>query len=303
MALKFAKEDNPIYGTAQKASKLITRVLAPNPSHFTYTGTGTYIVGTDDLAIIDPGPMMIEHGEALLKAINGRHVSAILITHNHIDHSPLSNWLRDKTGAPIMGYGIHTEAKQNEDGKIQLDAGWDQTFDPDKQLRHGDVIKGPDWTIKTIHTPGHTSNHLCFELKEENALFSGDHLMGWSTSVIIPPDGNLRDYLLSLKLLLELNHDIIYPTHGLAIEKPYRYIRATIIHRQMREAQVLRCLERGDNTLTLMVGHMYKDLDKRLHGAAGLSVLSHLIALLEEGKISADRQDHYKAIFSIVHNQ
>lgn len=299
MTLNFKYEENPDYGTAQIISPLITRVLCNNPSPFTYTGTGTYIIGSTDLAVIDPGPLDDDHLKALLAAIDGRPVKAILITHNHADHSPLALKLAAAVGAPILGSKL-PESLMNPDKGNPLDAGMDRSYAPDQIIKDGDDIAGEGWTLRTIHTPGHISHHISFHLLEENSLFCGDHIMGWSTSVIIPPEGHLRSYLASLHDLMALDLDRIYPTHGLPINNPTKFMRATVIHRHMREGQIVSCIKEGRTTVADMVAHMYKSVDKRLHGAAGLSVMAHLIALMEDGKASADGEDLKTANFRLI---
>lgn len=298
MALDFTFEENPIYGTAQHWSPLVTRVLCNNPSPFTYTGTGTFIVGTTDLAVIDPGPLDTDHLNALISAIDGRPVKAILITHNHADHSPLAPQLAAATGAPILGSAL-PESLINPDTGNPLDSGLDRHYSPDKVIENGDQITGEGWTMQVIHTPGHISHHISFHLLEENSLFCGDHMMGWSTSVIIPPEGHLRSYLISLNDLIDRDFDTLYPTHGLAIQKPTKFMRATVIHRHMREGQIITCLKEGLTTIPAMVAHMYKAVDKKLHGAAGLSVMAHLIALIEDKKVTADSEDLWAATYRL----
>ncbi|MCJ9429451.1 MBL fold metallo-hydrolase [Kordiimonas marina] len=277
------------YGTPEQVSDRVVRVMCRNPSPYTYTGTGTYLVGAgDNLAIIDPGPMMPEHGEAILKAAGTRTISHILVTHTHIDHSPLSGWLAAKTGAPVYAYGPHGAGRKGGLEEEEVEAGADKAFTPDILLKDGDRLEGDDWTLRAIHTPGHTANHLCFMLEEEKTLFSGDHIMGWATTVISPPDGDMRDYLKSLARVIEEAPDRLLPTHGPAVEGPKRFVRGIITHRRMREGQIMALLEEGPMTIDIMVSRMYKDVDKRLHGAAARSVFGHLIALVDEGRVATD---------------
>lgn len=263
-------------GICQALSPLVHRVLAPNPSPFTFTGTQTYLVGTDALAVIDPGPDDPDHLAALAAAIAGRPVVAILCTHTHRDHSPAARPLADLTGAPIAGCAPLT---LDDDGP-RADAAFDAGYRPDRVLADGDVVTGPDWTLTALATPGHTSNHLCFALAEEGALFTGDHVMGWSTSVISPPDGDMADYMRSMQRLLDRTDRIYYPAHGEPIETPQRLVRGMMGHRKQREGQILRFLERhGESAISDMVAEMYAGIDPRLHPAAGRSVLAHLIDL------------------------
>lgn len=288
MGPEFVQDFSAPYGEAEKLSPLVTRVLCKNPSPFTYTGTGTYLVGTHDLAVIDPGPMMPEHGQAILQAAQGKTISHILVTHSHIDHSPLSAWLAERTGAKIHAFGAHGAGRKGGLAGEDVEAGADWSFKPDVLLRDGDIITGDGWTVEGLHTPGHTANHLCFHLKEENVLFVGDHIMGWATTVIAPPDGDMRDYLQSLRKVVDLAPDRLYPTHGPSVDNPDRFVRAIISHRRMREGQIQALLKDGPMTVDQMVARMYKDVDKALHPAAARSVLAHLIALVDDGNLACD---------------
>jgi len=272
----------PDTGLAMRLSPLVRRVLAPNPSPFTYQGTQTYLVGEADLAVIDPGPAEPPHLDALLGAIGDRPVRAILCTHTHRDHSPAAPLLAARTGAPIIGCA---PLALDDDGP-RADASFDRDYAPDRILQDGEQLSGADWTLTALATPGHTSNHLCFVLEEERALFSGDHVMGWSTSVVSPPDGDMTDYLRSLERLLAREDAIYYPAHGDPIEQPRRFVRGMLGHRRMREGQILRFLEReGASAIPAMVAAMYVGLDPRLEGAAGRSVLAHLIDLERRGLV------------------
>lgn len=263
-------------GTLLQISPRIGRVLAPNPSHFTYTGTQTYLVGTADLAVIDPGPQDEDHLAALVAAIGDRPVRAILCTHTHRDHSPAARPLSLRTGAPVIGCAPLTL----EDDGPRADAAFDPSYDPDRILADGEQVAGEDWTLEAVTTPGHTSNHLCFALLQENALFTGDHVMGWSTSVISPPDGDMADYMRSMQRLLDRDDAVYYPAHGAPVPNPRRLVRGMMGHRKQREGQIIRFLERnGVSEIPAMVAEMYKGIDPRLHPAAGRSVLAHLIDL------------------------
>lgn len=282
MAPPFDPADLPT-GLVMPVSPLVGRVLAPNPSPFTYTGTQTYIVGLDRLAIIDPGPDDADHLAALAAAIAGRPVTAILCTHTHRDHSPGARRLRDDVGAPVIGCAPLTL----EDDGPRADAAFDADYHPDRVLADGEQLTGPDWTLTAVATPGHTSNHLCFALDEEKALFTGDHVMGWSTSVISPPDGDMAAYMRSMQRLLERDDAVYYPAHGDAIDNPRRLVRGMMGHRKQREGQILRFLGRtGGGAIPDMVMEMYKGVDPRLHGAAGRSVLAHLIDLDDRGLVA-----------------
>jgi glyoxylase-like metal-dependent hydrolase (beta-lactamase superfamily II) len=286
---KFKQDYTAHYGEAECMSPRVQRVLCENPSPYTYTGTGTYLVGSGtDVAVIDPGPSMPEHGEALMRAIGTQKVSHILVTHTHMDHSPLSSWLKERTGAPIYGFGPHGTGRKGGLAEEDIEAGADKTFRPDIQLKDGMQLSGDDWTLETLHTPGHTANHVCFHLLEEKTVFVGDHIMAWATTVISPPDGDMNDYLASLKKVAALDANHLVPTHGPWVEKPEPFIRGIITHRRMREGQILKLMETGLTTIDALVSRMYKDVDKRLHPLAARSVLAHMIALTEAGRIACD---------------
>jgi len=259
---------------------LVARVLAPNPSPYTFSGTQTHLVGTEDLAVIDPGPDDPAHLAALIAAIAGRPVRAILITHTHRDHSPASRPLRAATGAAVIGCA----PRALDDLVPRADAAFDRDYAPDRILADGDQVAGAGWTLTAIATPGHTSNHLAFALEETQALFTGDHVMGWSTTVISPPDGDMADYLASLAKLMLREDRVYYPAHGEQIDNPRRFVRGLIGHRKQREGQILRLLDRGVGDLPAMVEQMYVGLDPRLKGAAERSVLAHLIDLERRGR-------------------
>ncbi|WP_150290614.1 MBL fold metallo-hydrolase [Sphingobium estronivorans] len=283
MAASFDPADLPT-GTLMQLSPLVGRVLAPNPSPFTYTGTQTYVVGMEDVAVIDPGPADPAHLDALLAAIGGRPVRAILCTHTHRDHSPAAAPLSAQTGASIIGCAPLT---LDDDGP-RADAAFDAAYRPDRVLKDGEQVAGKGWTLEAVATPGHTSNHLCFALIEEAALFTGDHVMGWSTSVVSPPDGDMTAYMASMQRLLDRPDAIYYPAHGEPVENPRRLVRGMMGHRKQREGQIVRFLERnGASEIPDMVTEMYKGVDPRLHSAAGRSVLAHLIDLDGRGIAAA----------------
>lgn len=278
-------EDWPT-GTLERLSPLVRRILAPNPSPFTYSGTQTYIVGAGEVAVIDPGPDLPVHVDALLAALDGERIAAIVCTHTHRDHSPASRSLADATGAPIVGCAPLTM----EDDGPRADAAFDPDYRPSRVLADGEALTGEGWTLQAVATPGHTSNHLCLALPEERALFTGDHVMGWSTTVVSPPDGDMTAYMRSLALLLERDDSIYYPAHGPAIEKPQRLVRGMIGHRKQREGQILRHLKGGEGCIFAMVEQMYKGLDPRLHPAAARSVLAHLIDLEARGLVVHEKE-------------
>jgi glyoxylase-like metal-dependent hydrolase (beta-lactamase superfamily II) len=279
----------PAYGVVEQITPRIRRLMAPNPGPFTFHGTGVYIVGAGkSVAVIDPGPDLPEHIEALKRALDGRKVSHILVTHTHKDHSPAARPLAAWSGAPTYGFGPHTETNDVEEGG-------DRLFVPDVLVTDGSWILGEDFTIEALHTPGHTANHVCYALEEEKALFTGDHVMGWSTSVIAPPDGNMGDYLRSLEKLIARDDAILYPTHGAAISEPEHLLHAYLIHRRMREAQIAGCLTRGTDTIPAIVAKLYAGLAPVLVRAAELTVQAHLEHMMEEGKAARD-ETRYRLI-------
>jgi glyoxylase-like metal-dependent hydrolase (beta-lactamase superfamily II) len=268
--------------SAQSLSPRVRRVLAANPSPFTFTGTQTYIVGTGDVAVIDPGPADPAHIEGILGATKGERIIAIVCTHTHRDHSPAAALLKAATGAEIVGCA---PLVLDDDGP-RSDAAFDRTYAPDRALRDGERLQGPDWVLEAVATPGHTSNHLCFALIEENALFTGDHVMGWSTTVVSPPDGDMAAYMRSLDLLQHRRDTVYYPAHGEPVTKPQQFVRGLMGHRKQRERQILGLLGEGIGTIPAMVPRMYKGIDERLYPAAGRSVLAHLIDLRERGIVA-----------------
>ncbi|WP_139810022.1 MBL fold metallo-hydrolase [Sphingomonas azotifigens] len=277
--------DDAPTGLAIALEPLVTRVLAGNPSPFTNSGTQTYLIGTTDLAVIDPGPDDADHLAALLAAVGERPVRAILCTHTHRDHSPAAPTLQAATGAPIIGCA----PLALDDAGPRADASFDTGYSPDQVLADGEQVAGEGWTLTAVATPGHTSNHLCFALEESGALFTGDHVMGWSTTVVAPPDGNMAAYMTSLDRLINRPQDrIYYPAHGDPIENPHRFVRGLAGHRKQREGQILRLLEQGVGEVSAMVERMYVGLDPQLYGAAGRSVLAHLIDLESRARVAAE---------------
>jgi glyoxylase-like metal-dependent hydrolase (beta-lactamase superfamily II) len=294
-AIPFVTLDDPRYGTAVQVSPLVRRVIANNPSKYTYLGTGTYIVGHGDVAVIDPGPMLDEHRDALAACLDGTRVRAILVTHCHSDHSPLAAWLREETGAPTIAFGPHgsVETEPHDDGAIEdgvtLEETTDTEFDPDARVGDGEVAAmGDGWTMRGVHTPGHTSNHMCFALDEERALFTGDHVMGWSTTVVSPPDGDMRDYIDSLRKVMARDDLSLWPTHGAPVTEPKPFLQAFLEHRLEREAQVLAAVRSGLADIEAMVKQMYAAVREELHKPAARSVLSHLIKLVDDGEVTVE---------------
>ncbi len=274
-------------GMAEAVEPLVRRVLAPNPSPYTFTGTQTYVVGEadgPDCAVIDPGPNEPAHIEAIIAAIAGRRVLAIMCTHTHRDHSPAAAPLAAQTGAAIVGCAPLVLASNLP----RADEAFDPTYAPDRVLVDGEGMRGTGWTLTAVATPGHTSNHLCYALEESGALFTGDHVMGWSTSVVIPPDGDMGDYMASLDKLMARDDVRYHSAHGAAIEKPRQLVRGMIGHRRQREAQILRLLGEAARPVSDFIPAMYKGLDSRLIPAAEMSVTAHLIDLEKRGLARRD---------------
>ncbi len=309
---RFTTGFDPALGVLEDVAPGIRRIVAANPGPFTFRGTGTYVIGRGDVAVIDPGPNDERHIAMLLRQLRGETITHVLVTHTHPDHSPGCAPLRAHTDASTYGFGPHPEdppgedrvdppaPKETGDGDASIEAApnaeesGDRTFIPDGVLRHGDFVKGTGWRAEAVHTPGHISNHLCFRVRFETApneqvLFTGDHVMGWSTSVISPPHGDLRNYLESLRLLQAAGDARYWPTHGTVITDPEPFVAGLIEHRNRRTEQIIGVLRTGDATIDALVTAMYGGLDPRLVKAAGRSVLAHLIELVRRGDVSVVR--------------
>lgn len=284
--IPFVREMAFDYEQAQAVSPLIRRLVANNPGPFTYFGTGVYIVGRGDVAVIDPGPDTPGHLDALLRAVEGERVTHIFVTHRHMDHSPAAHPLAARTGARV--YASMLPPRPSECDDLRLEAGDDRLFQPNVDVQDGERFSGPGWTIEAVFTPGHTANHMAFALLEENALFPGDHIMGWSTTVIGPPDGNMTDYLRSLEKVRDRGYATLWPTHGPPVREVVPFVEAFIEHRLEREAQIVVQLQAGRHAIKNMVSVIYADVDKRLHPAACHSVLAHMIRLVELGRVVCD---------------
>ncbi|MDJ0448088.1 MBL fold metallo-hydrolase [Methylocystis sp. JR02] len=278
----------PVQHTAERVSPLLRRIVAPNGGPFTYKGTCSYIVGRGEVAIIDPGPADPRHLAALRAAIEGERLKYILVTHTHRDHSPAARALKEATGATIAGCAPYAPSPNIAIVGPGLDASHDAAYAPDVILREGDRLNLLGATIETLETPGHTANHLCFALLEEKALFTGDHIMGWSTTVVAPPDGSMADYMESLENLRLRDDRIFWPGHGEPVRDPARYLRALVHHRHAREAAILQRLAEGDDTIPQMVARLYEGVDKRLHGAAAMNVFAHLEDLVGRGLVESE---------------
>ena len=314
---EFRALDDVEYGVAEQVSPLIRRVIAENPSKFTYRGTGTYIVGHGDVVVIDPGPALDEHRDALDRALQGERVRAILVTHCHADHSPLAAWLKEVSGAPTIAFGPHPrpqpgiEPDESTQGSatssieesgdadadgtgavdVEIEESTDYEFLPDVFAADGDVVVGGGGgglTMTAVHTPGHTSNHTCWSLAEERALFTGDHVMGWSTTVVSPPDGDMTAYLDSLRRVAGRNDAMLWPTHGPPRDDGKAYVGALIEHRIERERGVLEAVRAGRSTIPEIVALLYADVREELHKPAGRSVWAHLERLVAEGRVEVE---------------
>jgi glyoxylase-like metal-dependent hydrolase (beta-lactamase superfamily II) len=282
-AINFRKDMVFEYGVAEQVTPLIRRIVARNPSGFTFHGTNSYIIGHGRVAVLDPGPMLEEHIGALAAALAGETVERILVTHTHHDHSPAAAPLRDIVGGEIRGAipkpiapGVRTQES------IQYD------FAPDVEIVDGDMITGDGWSLEAVHTPGHMSNHMCFALAEENILFTGDHIMGWNTTVVSPPDGNMKEYFESLEVCLKRREETFWPAHGPKIPDPQPYTRAYRTHRRIREGQIGDCLKKGLRTVPEIVARLYQHLPAKMHVAASRSVVAHLEHMVETGRITCD---------------
>lgn len=290
-AIPFITSFEPQYGQLVTVSPLVRRLVAPNKGAFTAWGSGTYVVGHGEVAVIDPGPHNAAHIDNLLKHLGDERIGHIVVTHTHSDHSPgarvLQAHLRAKSGsadvAPIVGCAPHARLGPNDE---PVEEGGDFDHKPDTELHDGDLVRGPGWTLGAVHTPGHTSNHLCYALTEEQALFSGDHVMGWSTTVVSPPDGDMAQYIASCRKLLARKDSVLYPTHGAPITAPQTFIAQLIAHRLEREAQIVACIGDGVAEIPAMVARLYANVDAGLHRAAARSVEAHLIALERAGRVT-----------------
>ena len=294
VAIPFQRALEFRYGEAAEVAPGIRRVVAENPSAFTLYGTGTYIVGRGAVAVVDPGPADPAHIQALLRATAGETITHMVVTHTHRDHSPGCRLLAAHTDAKTYGFGPPGTGRVGAGAGLdsEVEEGGDTEFNPDVRVRHGALIEGDGWSLECVHTPGHTANHVCYAAHTDaggrGALFSGDHVMGWSTSVISPPDGHMGSYMASLRALLHRDDPVYWPTHGPAITEPKRLVRAFIAHREEREAQIRRRLAHGVTRIDALVREMYADVPRQLHPAAARSVLAALIYLVERGEVECD---------------
>ena len=298
MTLSFDMNFSPAHGEPVELAPGLVRVTCNNPSPFTFHGTNSYLVGSQTLAVIDPGPEDEQHLAALLKVVAGRPVSHIFLTHTHRDHSPLAARLKESTGALTVAEGPHRDARPLRIGEVDaLDAANDDTFRPDIALADGAAIDGDGWRISAIHTPGHAANHHAYALDGTGVTFSGDHVMAWATSIVAPPGGSMSDYMASLDKMMARDDRILLPGHGGPVKDPAAFMRGLKGHRKMRERAILERLRNGDRSIPDIVRAIYRDTDPRLHGAAGLSVLAHLEDLVGRGAVIADGDVAIDAVF------
>jgi glyoxylase-like metal-dependent hydrolase (beta-lactamase superfamily II) len=276
------------YGEPRELSSGVVRIVANNPNHFTFKGTNTYLVGTHTLALIDPGPEDPEHLAAILKAAAGRPISHVLITHTHRDHTDGMPALLAATGARTVGFGRRASNRGTRRTSPSGGEFVDKDFVPDIPLADGGQLAGDGWSFTAVHTPGHAPDHLCFALEGTDILFSGDHVMGWNTSVVAPPEGNMGAYMRSLQRVLERRDGVYFPGHGGRIDEPQRLVKAYMLHRRMREQAILECIRDGIATARAIVPVVYKGLDPKLLNAATLSVLAHVEHLIERGLVRSE---------------
>ena len=298
--MEFDTKFEPHYGEAVLVADGLLRLTVNNPGPFTFHGTNSYILGTDTLAVIDPGPEDEAHYAALLKAIAGRPVSHIFVSHTHRDHSPLAARLKAETGALVMAEGPHRSARPLRIGEINpLDASADTDFQPDHALADDEAVEGDGWAVRAIHTPGHCANHVAFAIENTGILLSADHVMAWATSIVAPPDGAMSDYMASLDRLAARDDAIYHTGHGGPVRNPRAFVRGLRTHRRMRERAILERLKAGDRLISDIVAAIYRDTDPRLHGAAALSVLAHLEDLVARGLVTAEPEPSIDAVYRI----
>jgi glyoxylase-like metal-dependent hydrolase (beta-lactamase superfamily II) len=287
--IPFDKNFDLLPGRVDEPMPGVRRILCNNPSPFTFKGTVSYIVGRGRVAIVDPGPEDPAHAAALLDAVRGETVTHIFVTHTHRDHSPGVPAIKQATGALVLAEGPHRPARPLHVGEAaRLDAANDTDFRPDRALRDGEIVSGDGWTVEAVTTPGHTANHMAYAFREANVLFSGDHVMAWSTPVVAPPDGAMGDYMASLQKLAKRREPLYFPGHGPAVHNAQRFVAAYILHRKAREAAILNRLDRGESDIPALVEAIYLNLDPRLIRAAGMSVLAHLEELVARGAVATD---------------
>jgi glyoxylase-like metal-dependent hydrolase (beta-lactamase superfamily II) len=290
VVLPFAREFEFDYGVASEVAPGVRRIVANNPSPFTFKGTNSYLVGSGEVALIDPGPDDAAHRQAVLDEVasKGERITDIFLTHTHKDHSAGLPAMAKATGARVLGFGSEPESREAFRFNPASEAILDVDFRPDVRLRGGEVTSGSDWALEALHTPGHAPDHLVFALAGSNVLFSGDHVMGWNTTVVAPPEGKMGDYIRSLELLLSRPESIFFPGHGGAVHQAQRLVKAFIMHRRWRETQILDCLSRGLDTIPAIVPRIYEGISASLRDAAAYSVLAQLELLVETGRVRCE---------------
>ncbi|HEV7253795.1 MAG TPA: MBL fold metallo-hydrolase [Mesorhizobium sp.] len=289
MTPEFDRAFEPRHGEPVTVAPTVRRLTARNPSPFTFAGTNTYLVGGDAVAVIDPGPDLEEHFQALRRALGGGRVTHVFVSHTHRDHSPLAARLSREFGATVLAQGPHRAARLLAAGEENpLDASADSDFMPDRELEDGELVQGEGWAIRTVLTPGHAANHACFALEGSGILFSADHVMAWATTVVAPPDGDMADYMRSLDKLLARDDRLLLPGHGGPVRRPKTFMRGLKAHRRMRERAILARLEAGSRTIGEIVSALYQDTDPLLHGAAAWTVLAHLEDLSGRGLVRSE---------------
>ena len=299
--IPFDKSFDLVPGIVKDIAPKVRALCAGNGGPFTFKGTVTYIVGRGKVAVIDPGPEEPQHVQALLEALSGETVSHILLTHTHRDHSPAAAALKAATGAATYGEGPHRASRPLHIGEINpLDAAADTDFRPDIRLGDRDIVAGEGWTLEAVATPGHCANHMAYALKETNALFSGDHVMGWSTSIVAPPDGAMSDYMASLYKVAQREETVYFPGHGNMIREAPRFVQSYIRHRLGREESILHRLAKGSADIPTLVRAIYIGIDPRLIGAAGLSVLAHLEDLVARGKVATEGTPSIAGVYRLA---
>jgi glyoxylase-like metal-dependent hydrolase (beta-lactamase superfamily II) len=298
-ALDLDRRIDAAAGQVVELTPLVRRVISDNPGPFTFTGTCTYIVGRGTVAVIDPGPQSAAHLAVLAGALRHETVSHIVVSHTHRDHSPGVPALKALTGAKVVGCGPHRAFRELGLGETnRLDASADHDYTPDVEMGDGDGISGPGWTLEAVATPGHTANHLAFALPEEHALFSADHVMAWSTSIVAPPDGSMTAFMASLEKLKARDEGLFWPGHGGPVRQPKRFVRALITHRRLREASILARVNAGDRLIPAIVAHVYDGLAPQLTGAAALSAFAHLEDMVARGLVQcAQGEPTLEAVF------
>ncbi len=299
--IPFDKTLNLAPETVDEAMPGVRRIMADNPGPFTFKGTISYIIGRGNVAIVDPGPDDPRHIGALLDAVRNETVTHIFVTHTHRDHSPAVPAVKAHTGATVYAEGVHRAARPLHIGEHNpLDSSGDRDFRPDVALKDGDIVAGDGWTVEAVATPGHTANHMAYAFKEKNALFVGDHVMAWSTSIVAPPDGAMSDYMASLNKLARRKETIYFPGHGPAIHDAGRFVAYYILHRKAREASILHRLAKGASDIPSIVRAIYIGIDPRLTGAAGLSVLAHLEDLVVRGVVETDGSPAIDGVYRLA---